>query len=122
MIVRGVVEALPSLPDEVRIGIHARLLLVGVFDQDGLLGGLQDAVEATQNGERQNDLAVIRLFVVAPQQIGDRPDEGRQRLVIHGVHAPIMSRAILFEPGPTAMRKSGEPTRNVHPKRAYARP
>ena len=40
------------------------------------LGRLQHAVEAPQHSERQDDLAVPRLLVVPPQQVGDRPDEG----------------------------------------------
>ncbi len=40
-----------------------------------LLGGLEHAVEAAQHGEGQDHLAVLGLLVVAPQQVGDRPDE-----------------------------------------------
>ena len=41
------------------------------------LGRLQHAVEAAQHRERQDHPAVLGLLVVAPQQVGDRPDEGR---------------------------------------------
>jgi len=40
------------------------------------LRGFQRAVEASKYGERQNDLAVIRLFEVAAQQVGDGPYKG----------------------------------------------
>ena len=39
------------------------------------LGGLQDAVEAAEQDEREDDSAVLRLLVVAAQQIGDGLDE-----------------------------------------------
>jgi hypothetical protein len=39
------------------------------------LGGLEDAVEAAEQDERQDDSAVLGLLVVAAQQIGDGPDE-----------------------------------------------
>jgi hypothetical protein len=39
------------------------------------LGLLQDAIQAPQDGERQDDLAVVGLLVVAAKQVGDRPDE-----------------------------------------------
>ena len=34
------------------------------------LGWLQDAVEAADDGERQDDLAVLGLLVVAPEEVG----------------------------------------------------
>ena len=39
------------------------------------LRGLEDAVEPAQDDERQDDLPVLGLLVVAAQQVGDRPDE-----------------------------------------------
>ena len=42
---RGVVEGLPGLPEEEGFRVHARLFLGGVLGQDGVLGGLQDAIE-----------------------------------------------------------------------------
>jgi hypothetical protein len=39
------------------------------------LGGLEDAVEASERDERQDDSAILGLLVVAAQQIGDGPDE-----------------------------------------------
>ena len=48
---------------------------LGVPVEHRLLGRLQHAVQAAQHGQRQDDLAVLGLLVVAPQQVGDRPDE-----------------------------------------------
>jgi hypothetical protein len=39
------------------------------------LGGLEDAVEAAEQDERQDDAPVLGLLVVAAQQVGDGPDE-----------------------------------------------
>ena len=47
-----------------------------LFFQHDVLGGLQYAIEATQDGERKNNLAVLGLLVIATQQIGNKPDEG----------------------------------------------
>ena len=45
--------------------------------QHGLLGWLEDAVQAADHGQRQDHLAVLGLLVVAAEEIGDAPDEGR---------------------------------------------
>ena len=47
-----------------------------VLLEDRLLGGLKDAVEAADDGQRQDHLAVLGLLVVAAEQVGDAPDEG----------------------------------------------
>ena len=57
------------------LGIQAGLRPDRQLVQHGLLGGLQHAVQATEHGERQDDLAVVGLLVVAAEQVGDRPDE-----------------------------------------------
>ena len=49
----------------------------GGLVEDLLLGGLEHAVEAPQHGEGEDDAPVLGLLVVAPQQVGDRPDERR---------------------------------------------
>ena len=56
------------------------------FTSDGCLGRLQHAVEPPQYGEREDDTAVLGCFVVAAQEIGDRPDEGD--LVLEVFHEP----------------------------------
>ncbi len=43
--------------------------------EDGVLGLLQDAVEAAQHDERQDDLAILGLLEVAAQDFRDGPDE-----------------------------------------------
>jgi hypothetical protein len=40
-----------------------------------LLRGLEDAVEPTEDDEREDDPPVLRLLVVTPEQVSDRPDE-----------------------------------------------
>ena len=47
----------------------------GVLLQRGSLGRRQDAIEAAQNGEGQNDLAILVPLVGAAKQIADAPDE-----------------------------------------------
>ena len=42
--------------------------------EDLLLRRLEDAVEPAQHDERQDDPPVLGLLVVAPEQVGDRPD------------------------------------------------
>ena len=48
---------------------------LGKLRQDGLLGWLQQAVQASENNEGWNDLPVVGRLVVAPQQVCDRPDK-----------------------------------------------
>ena len=40
-----------------------------------LPGSVEHTVEAPEYDERRNDLTVVRLLVVAPEQIGNAPDE-----------------------------------------------
>src|SRR5579862_9433380 len=72
---RRVEEQLARLPQQERLRVHARLFSCGQFRQHRGLGGLQHAVQPSQHGERQDDLAVLGLLVVAAQQICDGPDE-----------------------------------------------
>ena len=80
---RRVVEELAGLPQEEGLGVHAGLLALGQFGEHGGLGGLQHAIETAEDGERQDDLAVFGLLVVAAQEIGDGPDEGGEIGVGH---------------------------------------
>ena len=48
--------------------------ILGLGD-DGGLGGVQDAVQTAQDGQRKDDLSILMGLVVPTQQIGDRPDE-----------------------------------------------
>ena len=53
-----------------------RLVERGFHVQDGLLGRLEDGVESTQNGHRQDHVAVLATDVEIPEDIvGDAPDE-----------------------------------------------
>ena len=71
-------KRLPRLPQEERLRVQPGLLPGRVLGQHGGLGGLQHAIQPPQDGEGQDDLAVLGLLVVAAQQIGDGPDEGGQ--------------------------------------------
>ena len=73
---RGVVELLPRhrLQDRLHVLDPARQLPVPV--EDGLLGCFQDAVQAADHRQRQDDLAVLGLLVVATEKVCHAPDEG----------------------------------------------
>ena len=53
------------------------------FGQHGGLGGLQHAVQPAQDGEGEDDFAVVGLLVIATQQVSDGPDEGGEGLLVH---------------------------------------
>ena len=90
---RRVVEELARLAQQERLGIQPGLLALRQLGQHGGLGGLQHAVEPPQHGERQDDLAVFGLLVVAAQQIGDGPDEGGEVGIAHS--CPGVTRVLL---------------------------
>ena len=73
---RHIGEALTRLAQDERLRVQPRLLFLRVFGQHRGLSGFQNAVQTPQDGKGQDDLAVIRLLVVAAQKVGDRPDEG----------------------------------------------
>ena len=43
--------------------------------EDGFFGWFEDAVEAAEDGEGEDDFAVVGLFVGASEEFGDAPDE-----------------------------------------------
>ena len=45
--------------------------------QNGVFGGLEDAIEATENNKRQDNLAVFRLLEVTAKGFGDLPNKVR---------------------------------------------
>jgi hypothetical protein len=51
------------------------VLVLLVLGEDRVLRRLQHGVEAPDHDQRQDDLLVLRLLVVATQQLGDRPGE-----------------------------------------------
>jgi hypothetical protein len=53
----------------------ARKLLMPL--QNCLLGGLKNAIQAANDREREDHLAVLRLLVVPAQKVSHAPDEGR---------------------------------------------
>jgi hypothetical protein len=83
IVLGGVVEVLARLLEQEWLGVEARLLACGQFGQDGSLGRREDTVQPSQHHERQNDLPVVRLLVIAAQQLGDRPDERTEVLFVH---------------------------------------
>ena len=57
-----------------RFSTPGSLKLLAAGD-DLVAGRLHDLVEAPHHDEREDDLAVVGLLVVAAQQLGDAPDE-----------------------------------------------
>ncbi len=82
---RGVVEVAAGLLQQERLRVHPGRLALGQLLQHRRLGGLQHAVEAAQDGEGEDDLAVLGLLVVAAQEVGDGPDEGGEVRIGHRV-------------------------------------
>ena len=82
---RGVEEALATDAQEEGLRVDAKWLAAGQLGQDGLLGGCKDTVEAAQHGEREDDAAILGLLVVATEEVGHRPEEGGEGLLVHGV-------------------------------------
>ena len=75
---RGIVEKLPGLPQQkwLREFTPAFFLFSRSANTVGLVFSPRPQSQTVpQDGERQNDLAVLGLLVVAAQQIRDRPDE-----------------------------------------------
>ena len=72
------------------------------------LGGLEDAVEAAEQDERQDYAAVLGLLVVAAQQIGDGPDEAGmivgRGVVCGAVRGGAAGGAGLGQVGPPGVR------------------
>jgi hypothetical protein len=67
--------SLPTWVTRLKVLDPARKLLMPL--QDCLLGGLKDAIQATDHREREDHLPVLGLLVVPAQEVSDRPDKGR---------------------------------------------
>jgi hypothetical protein len=65
--------------------------------QHGVLGSLEDAIEAAQHNKRQDHLAVFRLLEVAAQNFRYRPDERTEILNLRCImrHCPLLLSEIL---------------------------
>jgi len=61
---RGVVELQGGPAAQVGVRVDAGLPAGGRLGQAFLLGGVEDAIQAPEDGERQDDLAVLGLLVV----------------------------------------------------------
>jgi len=66
------------------IGLAA---VLACLRQHNVLGRRQHAFHAAQQRERQDDAPVLRLLEVAPQQVGNGPEEGSRLGVIFRIHA-----------------------------------
>lgn len=53
--------------------------------QHRLLGRGKHTVEAAKHGKGQDDAPVFRLLVIPAQQVCDRPDKSRKRLMVHEI-------------------------------------
>ena len=72
---RGVVEEVLRLAEqELFLGLHGHRGDRGGLRQHRGLGGRQDALQAAQQGEGQDDAAVLGLLEVPAQQVSDGPD------------------------------------------------
>jgi hypothetical protein len=67
-----VVDVLPGRLAQEWLRVDGAVLSGGVQLEDLGLRGLGHAVEAAVHGEGEDDLAVVGLPVVAPEEIGDR--------------------------------------------------
>lgn len=70
-----IIEIVPCLSTEEGFRVDVGFFALGFFLEDGCFRRFQDAVQPTQDGEREDDFAIFRLFVIAAEQIGDGPDE-----------------------------------------------
>jgi hypothetical protein len=75
----------PRRLQQERLRVEPGFLPLDLLGEDFRFRPLQHAVQTTQDREWEDDLAVFRLPVVAAQQIGDGPDEGREVRIGHGV-------------------------------------
>ena len=72
---RGVVEGLLAFALEKDIQADPGVLALLVLGENVLFGGLQHAFQAAQEREGEDDLSVVGLLVIAPQEVGDGPEE-----------------------------------------------
>ena len=102
---RGVVEAVPGDLHEHRVHVLQAALELLMALQHLRLRRLEHRVEAAENGEREDDLAVLGLLVVPAQQVGDRPDEGD--LLLEAVHALVLPGSVCEVPHYTERHRRG---------------
>lgn len=84
----GIEELLPGRAQQQPLThqIRPALLRAGLTDHR-FLGRFQHTFHAPQQGERQDDAAVLRLLEVTAQQIGNRPEKGCRLGMVFRVHA-----------------------------------
>jgi len=84
----GIEELLPGRAQQQPLAdqIGPAFLRTGLTDHR-VLGRLQHTFHTPQQGERQDDAAVLRLLEVTAQQIGNRPEKGGRLGMVFRVHA-----------------------------------
>ena len=95
-----------------------QVLLGLCFLQDGVLGGVQDAVQAAEDGEREDHRAVLRRFVGAPQNIRDAPHQVGVVVAGHCSHFPCCGQWGVLAVAACRRRASPLPC-SVHRSRTY---
>jgi hypothetical protein len=86
-VVEGVAGGLPE--EVVRVVELAFVLAVGL--EDLLLRGLQDLVDAAEDGQREDDVLVLAALEGVADQVGDGPEEGGDLGVGHGLRTNVSS-------------------------------
>ena len=87
----GVVEALAGGFAEEGVGGFVVPLLLG--GEDLGLGGLEDAVQAAEDGHGEHDFAVLGRAVGAAEGVGDVPDQ--VNFVAEVIHVPVFPGAMV---------------------------
>jgi len=84
----GIEELLPGSAQQQALTHQVRpaFLRIGLTDHR-FPGRLQHTFHAAQQGERQDDAAVLRLLEVTAQQVGNRPEKGGGLGMVFRVHA-----------------------------------
>ena len=71
----GAVKGLFALGLQVRVQVDASFLALGVPGLNVGFCAFKHAVQTPQQGEGEDDFAVTGLLVIAPEEVGDRPQE-----------------------------------------------
>jgi len=83
---------------------QAAVAQLGVPRQDLLLGGSEDAVEAAEDGEREDHVLVLPALEAVADQVRDVPDEADDFGVGHGVASSLTKRSWIT-PGTSSSAK-----------------
>jgi hypothetical protein len=84
VVARGVVEGEAGRPPELRVEVLESLALqFGLTLEDPVLGAGQHAVEASEHGERKDDVLVLASLKGVPDQVRHAPQEADDLAVVH---------------------------------------